>query len=117
MNRVQEILTPLQVLKLLIWIDGNDDVLTNICPGWSSERIYEQKTSMNYNDNGKSSSGGSVITTQQVDARNHDNVNAFVCTDNTADVLNTHVPGSDALINETGNDDTDVNDACATKKK
>jgi len=39
MNKCQEILTPEQVTKLLVWIDDNAQVLENVCPGWGSERI------------------------------------------------------------------------------
>ena len=43
MNKCQEILTPEQVVKLLVWIDENDSVLESACPGWGSERIRDQK--------------------------------------------------------------------------
>eukprot|EP00558_Chaetoceros_sp_UNC1202_P008858 CAMPEP_0197252662 /NCGR_PEP_ID=MMETSP1429-20130617/62275_1 /TAXON_ID=49237 /ORGANISM="Chaetoceros sp., Strain UNC1202" /LENGTH=140 /DNA_ID=CAMNT_0042715105 /DNA_START=63 /DNA_END=485 /DNA_ORIENTATION=- len=39
MTKCQEILTPEQVTKLLVWIDDNETVLQNVCPGWGSERI------------------------------------------------------------------------------
>jgi len=39
LSKVQEILSPLQVAKLLVWIDGHSEVLDGVCPGWGSERI------------------------------------------------------------------------------
>ena len=39
MSKCQEVLTPLQVVKLLIWVDDNSEVLERVCPGWGSERI------------------------------------------------------------------------------
>ena len=43
MNKCQEILTPEQVVKLLVWIDENDSLLESACPGWGSERIRDEK--------------------------------------------------------------------------
>lgn len=43
MSKCQEILTPEQVVKLLVWIDDNDSVLESVCPGWGSERIRDRK--------------------------------------------------------------------------
>jgi hypothetical protein len=39
MSKCQEVLTPMQVVKLLIWVDDNAETLNNFCPGWGSERI------------------------------------------------------------------------------
>ena len=39
MTKCQEILTPLQVVKLLLWVDEHQGVLETACPGWGSERI------------------------------------------------------------------------------
>lgn len=39
MSKCQEILTPIQVAKLLTWVDDNAHVLNRVCPGWGSERI------------------------------------------------------------------------------
>jgi len=39
MVKCQEILTPLQVVKLLLWVDNNQSTLSHVCPGWVSERI------------------------------------------------------------------------------
>ncbi len=39
LSKVQEILSPLQVAKLLVWIDDYSEVLDGVCPGWGSERI------------------------------------------------------------------------------
>uniref|UniRef100_A0A7S4VC96 Uncharacterized protein n=2 Tax=Ditylum brightwellii TaxID=49249 RepID=A0A7S4VC96_9STRA len=39
MTKCQEILTPLQVVKLLHWIDEHSGTLESVCPGWGSERI------------------------------------------------------------------------------
>lgn len=45
MTKCQEILTPEQVTRLLVWIDDNSSVLDNLCPGWGSERIRGQNLS------------------------------------------------------------------------
>jgi hypothetical protein len=37
MSKCQEILTPLQVVKLLLWVDEHSHLLESICPGWGSE--------------------------------------------------------------------------------
>lgn len=37
--KCQEILTPAQAVKLLLWVDENSSVLGQVCPGWDSERI------------------------------------------------------------------------------
>jgi hypothetical protein len=39
MSKCQEVLTPMQVVKLLIWVDDNSETLERVCPGWGSERI------------------------------------------------------------------------------
>lgn len=39
MSKCQEILNPLQVVKLLLWVDDNSNILESTCPGWVSERI------------------------------------------------------------------------------
>jgi len=39
MSKCQEVLTPMQVVKLLIWVDDNSETLEKVCPGWGSERI------------------------------------------------------------------------------
>ena len=44
MKKCQEILTPLQVVKLLLWVDNNNDTLNKVCPGWNSERIVAPKS-------------------------------------------------------------------------
>jgi len=43
MSKCREILTPRQVVKLLIWIDENSQVLESVCPGWGSEHIHSSK--------------------------------------------------------------------------
>ncbi len=40
MSKCQEILTPLQVVKLLLWVDEHSHILESTCPGWGSERIH-----------------------------------------------------------------------------
>jgi predicted DNA-binding helix-hairpin-helix protein len=45
MNKVQEILTPLQVVKLLLWVDEHSHLLESVCPGWGSERIRSKEES------------------------------------------------------------------------
>jgi len=39
MSKCQEILNPLQVVKLLLWVDDHSNILETTCPGWVSERI------------------------------------------------------------------------------
>ena len=43
MSKCQEILTPLQVVKLLLWVDEHSNILETVCPGWGSERIQPTK--------------------------------------------------------------------------
>lgn len=46
MTKCREILTPKQVVKLLIWIDENSNTLGSVCPGWGSEQ-FQSKTTKN----------------------------------------------------------------------
>lgn len=39
MRKCQETLTPLQNVKLMLWVDDHSTVLESVCPGWGSERI------------------------------------------------------------------------------
>ena len=39
LTKCRQILSPLQVIQLLIWIDENSKVLGSVCPGWGSEQI------------------------------------------------------------------------------
>lgn len=43
MTKCQEILTPEQVAKLLVWVDDNAATLEHVCPGWGSERMLGRK--------------------------------------------------------------------------
>lgn len=43
MSKCREILSPKQVVQLLIWIDGHSHLLEKVCPGWGSERIRSKK--------------------------------------------------------------------------
>jgi hypothetical protein len=43
MTKCQEILTPEQVAKLLVWVDDNAATLEHVCPGWGSERMSGRK--------------------------------------------------------------------------
>jgi hypothetical protein len=43
MTKCQEILTPEQVAKLLVWVDDNSATLEHVCPGWGSERMSGRK--------------------------------------------------------------------------
>ena len=43
MNKCTEILTSKQVVKLIIWINGNTRLLENVCPGWGTEHIHPKK--------------------------------------------------------------------------
>uniref|UniRef100_A0A7S1FWU2 Uncharacterized protein n=1 Tax=Corethron hystrix TaxID=216773 RepID=A0A7S1FWU2_9STRA len=38
MAKCQEILSPIQTVELLLWVDKNSSVLGQVCPGWESER-------------------------------------------------------------------------------
>ena len=39
LSKCREILTPRQVVKLILWIDDHSETLGNVCPGWGSEQI------------------------------------------------------------------------------
>ena len=39
LSKCREILTPKQVVKLIIWINENTEMLESVCPGWGSENI------------------------------------------------------------------------------
>ena len=43
MTKTREILSPKQVVKLIMWIKDHSDVLGNICPGWTSEQVLKTK--------------------------------------------------------------------------
>lgn len=43
MDKCQEILTPLQVCKLLVWFNDNLSIIHKVCPGWGSEKIQNTK--------------------------------------------------------------------------
>lgn len=43
MNKAREILNPMQVVRLLIWIDEHSSLLAHLCPGWGSEHIVLAK--------------------------------------------------------------------------
>jgi hypothetical protein len=45
MTKCQEILNPLQVAKLLVWVDNHADTLESVCPGWGSERMSKRSAS------------------------------------------------------------------------
>ena len=55
MTKCQEILTPEQVTKLLVWIDDNASVLESVCPGWGSERMRGKGGKANEKDERKKS--------------------------------------------------------------
>ena len=55
MTKCQEILSPLQVAKLLVWVDDHADTLESVCPGWGSERISKRLSSKGF---GAASGGG-----------------------------------------------------------
>jgi hypothetical protein len=42
MSKCREILSPKQVVQLLIWIDGHCHLIAKVCPGWGSERIQSK---------------------------------------------------------------------------
>ncbi|CAB9525685.1 Basic region leucine zipper [Seminavis robusta] len=41
LTRTREILQPTQVVKLILWIKHHSDVLSKICPGWTSEQVLK----------------------------------------------------------------------------
>jgi len=43
MNKCTEILTSQQVVKLIIWINSNTQLLENVCPGWGTEHFQPKK--------------------------------------------------------------------------
>lgn len=40
LSKCREILTPRQVVKLILWIHDHAQVLENVCPGWGSETLH-----------------------------------------------------------------------------
>lgn len=40
LTKCREILTPRQVVKLILWIHDHAHVLENVCPGWGSETLH-----------------------------------------------------------------------------
>ena len=42
MSKTREILSPKQVVKLIMWIKEHSNVLGNICPGWTSEQVVKR---------------------------------------------------------------------------
>lgn len=42
-NKTREILTPKQVVKLIMFVKDYSDVLGTVCPGWTSEQIVQKK--------------------------------------------------------------------------
>lgn len=49
MSKCQEILTPPQVAKLLLWVDEHSHLLESVCPGWGSERIRTKEKAKQQN--------------------------------------------------------------------
>jgi hypothetical protein len=43
MEKCREILSPKQVVKLLMWINENSSTLGSVCPGWGSEQFQATK--------------------------------------------------------------------------
>jgi len=39
MSKCREILTPRQVVRLIIWVDDHTETLAQVCPGWGSEQL------------------------------------------------------------------------------
>jgi len=62
MTKCREILTPKQVVKLLLWIDANSDTLGTVCPGWGSEQ-FQRKPAAAVPTNNLSSSGTNQTST------------------------------------------------------
>lgn len=77
MNKCQEILTPEQVVKLLVWIDDNDSVLHSVCPGWGSERIQDKKSVGKPKDN-----ESSRANSNQTKVKTEERTNGSSCSDN-----------------------------------
>jgi hypothetical protein len=44
MNKTRDILTPKQVMKLIMWVKDYSDVLGNLCPGWTSEHVVKRNS-------------------------------------------------------------------------
>ncbi|GMH85108.1 hypothetical protein TrVE_jg14220 [Triparma verrucosa] len=44
MEKCTKILNPLQVIKLLLWVNKNEAELSETCPGWGSEQIIPEET-------------------------------------------------------------------------
>ena len=42
MDKCQEILTPRQCMKLLLWVSEHENVINQMCPGWGSEHIIPE---------------------------------------------------------------------------
>ena len=57
MNKAREILNPMQVVRLLIWIDEHSSLLAHLCPGWGSEHMVLAK---NQTSNNSSSTNNST---------------------------------------------------------
>jgi hypothetical protein len=47
MEKCREILSPKQVVKLLMWINENSSTLGSVCPGWGSEQFQTTKANNN----------------------------------------------------------------------
>ncbi len=43
MEKVTVILEPVQIIKLLLWVNKNEEELKEVCPGWSSEQVIPMK--------------------------------------------------------------------------
>ena len=43
MEKCTRILSPVQVVKLLLWVNKNEGELREVCPGWGSEQIIPEK--------------------------------------------------------------------------
>jgi hypothetical protein len=39
LTKCREILTPEQVIKLMVWIHDNNETVSKVCPGWGSENL------------------------------------------------------------------------------
>eukprot|EP00522_Entomoneis_paludosa_P007304 CAMPEP_0172454474 /NCGR_PEP_ID=MMETSP1065-20121228/11450_1 /TAXON_ID=265537 /ORGANISM="Amphiprora paludosa, Strain CCMP125" /LENGTH=580 /DNA_ID=CAMNT_0013206811 /DNA_START=202 /DNA_END=1944 /DNA_ORIENTATION=- len=49
LSKCRQILQPKQVVKLIIWINENTEVLESVCPGWGSESILSKKAPVKRN--------------------------------------------------------------------
>lgn len=78
MTKCQEILTPLQVCKLLIWIDQNWGLLEQVCPGWGAERVKNKSVEVDASASGAGLEPSHVPNGQTCQSEGNDFEEEFV---------------------------------------